>query len=44
VRWHNPSGEQFVFEQQAFYHLTAAGISWMHLVCTGHRPLPTTTH
>lgn len=43
VRWHNPAGERFVFEQQAYYELGTAGISWMHLVCTGHRPLPTTT-
>ena len=40
VRWHDPDGRPLVFEQQAYYDLGAAGISWMHLVCTGHRALP----
>jgi SnoaL-like domain len=41
VRWHNPAGERFVFEQHAFYDAGDTGITWMHLVCTGHRALPT---
>jgi hypothetical protein len=40
VRWHDPAGRRLVFEQQAYYDLGATGISWMHLVCTGHRSLP----
>lgn len=40
VRWHDPAGEQFVFEQQAYYDADDTGITWMHLVCTGHRSLP----
>lgn len=41
VRWHDPAGGRFLFEQQAYYDVGEAGIRWMHLVCTGHRPLPT---
>lgn len=41
VRWHDPAGERFVFEQQTYYDADDTGITWMHLVCTGHRPLAT---
>ncbi len=40
VRWHDAAGDRFVFEQQAYYDVGDAGITWMHLLCTGHRSLP----
>lgn len=43
VRWHNQAGEQLVFEQQGYYDVGDTGICWMHLVCTGHRLVATTS-
>lgn len=35
VRWRSPEEGAQVFEQQAHYDVGDAGISWLHLVCSG---------
>ena len=39
IRWQDPAGASFVFEQHAFYDLVEGRISRMELVCSGDRPL-----
>ena len=39
VRWSNAYGQRFAFEQHVYYETTDNGITWIELVCSGHRPL-----
>lgn len=39
IRWRDPAGASFVFEQHAFYDLTDGRISRLQLVCSGDRPV-----
>jgi SnoaL-like protein len=39
IRWRDPAGASFVFEQHAFYDLVDGRISQLQLVCSGDRPL-----
>ena len=39
IRWQDPAGASFVFEQHAFYDLAHGRISRLQLVCSGDRLL-----
>jgi SnoaL-like protein len=39
IRWQDPAGAGFIFEQHAFYDLVDGRISQLQLVCSGDRPL-----
>lgn len=39
VRWSDAYGQRFVFEQHVYYETNDEGISWLELMCSGHRPV-----
>ncbi len=39
IRWTDPDGAAYVFEQQAFYDIADGKITHLQLVCSGDRPL-----
>jgi len=39
IRWHGDGGGQFLTEQQAYYDVHAEQITWLHLICSGDRPI-----
>jgi hypothetical protein len=42
LRVRNAEGE-FLVEQQAYYRVTGGRIDWMRVLCSGYRPVPTTS-
>jgi hypothetical protein len=39
IRWHDDDGSAFLTEQQAYYDVRDGQISWLHLICSGDRPI-----
>lgn len=39
VRWSDEYYQRFVFEQHVYYEADGSGITWLELICSGHRPI-----